>query len=118
MLARDQSSGEAGMIRVTRDKTKLRGDDFVTFWVELELPSSPNEMAAVRGACTFHDPEQGSVASTQWLPVEEAFGQACDFAKKKDFSAIWIDDPDLRFVDGDINLWVQRGLIDYLDDHS
>jgi hypothetical protein len=44
------------------------------------------------------------VASNLWLPVEEAFRQACDVAKKKGFSAIWIDDPDLRF---DFKPWEQ-----------
>jgi hypothetical protein len=102
------------MIRVTRDKAKLRNDDFV--WVIVERHNASSEtQATIRGACAFHDPEQGYVASNLWFPVEEAFRQACDVAKKKGFSAIWIDDPDLRF---DVKLWVQRDLIDYLDDHS
>jgi hypothetical protein len=99
----DQGSGVAGMIRVTRDKAKLRDDDFV--WVIVERRNASSEaQATVRGACAFHDPEQGYVASNLWLPIEEAFRQACDVAKKKGLSAIWIDDPDLRF---DFKPWEQ-----------
>jgi hypothetical protein len=91
------------MIKVTRDKAELGGDRYV--WVLVERRNASSEaQATVRGACAFPDPEQGCVASNLWLPVEEAFRQACDIAKKKGFSAIWIDDPDLRF---DFEPWEQ-----------
>jgi hypothetical protein len=99
----DQGSGVAGMIKVTRDKAELGGDRHV--WVLVERRNASSEaQATVRGAWAFSDPEQGCVASNLWLPVEEAFKQACDIAEKKDFPAIWIDDPDLRF---DFKPWEQ-----------
>ena len=101
------------MIRVTHDKAKLRDDDFV--WVIVERHNASSEtQATVCGSCTFPVPGQADRLGPK-LPVEDAFKQAYLFAKEKGFSAIWIDDPDRLF---DVEPWVQKGLIDYLDDHS
>jgi hypothetical protein len=105
------------MIRVTRDEAKLEGDPFVRMLVERHNASSEAQ-STVRAVCSYRDPEQCCMLSTPWLPVEEAFRKACDVAEKKGFSAIWIDDPDLRFGDDDVEPWVRQCLIDYLDDHS
>ena len=99
----DQGSGVAGMVRVTRDRAELGGDLFVSVFVERRNASSEAQ-ATVRGFCSYRDPERCCMPSTPWLPVEEAFRQACLVAKKKDFPAIWIDDPDLRF---DFKPWQQ-----------
>jgi hypothetical protein len=124
MRARDQSSGVAGMIRVTRDKAKLRGVDYVMFWVWwLEPPIFSNEKASVCGA--YWDPELKSWNSQKRpfgapapTPAVQAFYATYRFAVDKGFPAIWIDDPDRRFGYVDVEPWVRNGLIDYLDDHS
>jgi hypothetical protein len=116
MRARDQSSGVAGMIRVSRDWAKLRDDHSVEFVVRLEHPIDPNGKARVCWA--YWDPYVGSW-NGQNQPLMQAFEATYKFASDNRFSAIWIRDVDVDTV----GLWVpsgliENGLIDYLDDHS
>jgi hypothetical protein len=83
------------MIKVERDKAKLGGDPCVRVHVEHRNASSEAQ-ATVCGFCAYPNPGRGDSVSKK-LPVEEAFRQACLVAKEKGFSAIWIDDRDLRF---------------------
>jgi hypothetical protein len=104
------------MIRVSRDKAKLRGVPFIEFMVRLERPIDPNGKARVYGA--YWDPWVGSW-NGQNQPLVQAFEATHKFALDKHFSAIWIND--LNQVT--VGLWVpngliENGLIDYLDDHS
>jgi hypothetical protein len=107
------------MIRVARDKAKLGDTSFIRFWVWLEPSNSSNEKASVCGG--YWDPVSGSWNSQKQpipdpTPATQAFELIRQFALKKGFSAIWIDDARRLFVD--VGLWVRNGLIDYLDDHS
>jgi hypothetical protein len=104
------------MIKVSRDKAKLRGVDYVEFMMRLEHPSAPNGKARVCWA--YLDPWVGSL-NGQNQPLMQAFEATHKFASGNGFSAIWINDLDLDTV----GLWVpngliENGLIDYLDDHS
>jgi hypothetical protein len=83
------------MIRVERDRVELLGDPCVRVHVEHRNASSEPQ-ATVCGYCAYPDRGLGDRVSKK-LPVEEAFRQACRVAKEKGFSAIWIDDRDLRF---------------------
>jgi hypothetical protein len=105
------------MIKVSRDRAELGSDPFV--WVFVERRNSPSEdQATVCGFCAYRDPEQGYVVSNR-LSVEEAFREACDVAKKKGISAIWIEDLDLRFdFKPREKLWLGQCLTDRFDSHS
>ena len=106
------------MIRVTRDKAKLRGVDFVTFNVWEYCPNFPNkDKASFCGYYVLPDAVVMEAGQNPWLPVEQAFEAARRVALEKNISAILIDDPKQKL---DVGSWVQvqNRLIDYLDDHS
>jgi hypothetical protein len=105
------------MIKVSRDKAKLRGVDYVEFMMRLEHPSAPNGKARV--CWTYVDPLAEGGLNGQNQPLMQAFEAAHKFASDNRFPAIWINDLDVDTV----GLWVpngliENGLIDYLDDHS
>jgi hypothetical protein len=102
------------MIRVTRDRVKLRDVPFIEFRMWEERPIFPNEKASVCGG--HWDPVLRSWNSQKRpIPAKQAFELTRQFALDKGISDIWIDDPDQKL---DVGLRVQNRLIDYLDDHS
>ena len=86
---------------ITRDKAKLRNVPLVRLTVEPLQHGSPLR----RGQGNLLVRLSGRGKGGQFgphpfvLPVEQAFDKARRFAKEKNISAIWIDDPDERFPD-------------------
>jgi hypothetical protein len=100
------------MIKVSRDKAKLRDAYYVEFMVRLERPIDPNGKARVSWG--YWDDSGAGSWNGENQPIVQAFEAAQKFASDKHFSAIWINDLDLDTV----GLWMPSGPIDYLDDHS
>jgi hypothetical protein len=121
MRARDQSSGVAGVIKVSRDQAKLGNASCIEFMVVEDFPNFPNkDEATLCGIYAFRDHVLDHYGSSQsrfpgGRPIKEAFDDACRDAEEKGFSAIWITDLYQQF---DVEPWVRQGLIDDLDDHS
>jgi hypothetical protein len=108
------------MIRVSRDRAKLRNASCIEFMVFEDFPNFPNkDEATLWGIYSFRDPALGCGSSQSRFPggrpIKEAFDDACRDAEEKGFSAIWITDLYQQF---DVKPWVRQGLIDDLDGHS
>jgi hypothetical protein len=100
------------MIRVARDKDELGDVPFIAFNVWTYRTNGGE--AIVCGYQVSHEREAGidcfKQSSLIWIPVAQAFENACHEAKTKGISAIWINDPYRLF---DVEPWVQQGLIDH-----
>ena len=86
---------------ITRDKAKLRNVPFVRLTVDRSNTGA--RFDEVKATFWFDYQEAGREVSLGrtplCLPVVQAFDKARRFAKEKNISAIWIDDPDGRFPD-------------------
>jgi hypothetical protein len=105
------------MIRVTRDQDELGDVPFTGFYVWTHRPNKDETI--VCGYQVSHEREAGiecfSPLTPIWIPVAQAFENACHDAKTKGVSAIWINDPRRLF---DVEPWVRQGLTTNFDDHS
>ena len=99
------------MIRVTRDKDELGDVPFIGFYVWMPRPIE--DEATVCGYQVSHERKAGIDCFRQrtpiWIPVAQAFENACRDAKAQGISAIWIKDPYRLF---DVEPWGRQGLID------
>ena len=86
---------------ITRDKAKLRNVPFVRLTVDRSKTGASFD--EVKATFWFDYQEAGRDVSLGRTPlclrVVQAFDKARRFAKEKNISAIWIDDPDGRFPD-------------------
>ena len=87
------------MPKITRNKDELGDVPFIGFNVWMYRPIEAE--ATVCGYQVSHEREAGidcfSQRSPIWIPVAQAFENACHDAKTRGISTIWINDPDRLF---------------------
>ena len=87
------------MPKITRNKDELGDVPFIAF--NVWTYSSNEDEASVCGYQVAHKREAGINCFRQrtsiWIPVAQAFENACHDAKTRGISTIWINDPDRLF---------------------